>query len=367
VAVLPAVRGGADAGPGTRVPALRAGASPICNLSLPDRDSQIVRHPTRHRIIGARGPTGTAWCELRSADAAPSFDAGVCGWRPCRYEVIDRRLAEQQGDGGGAFIAGSAYTIADIALYPWCAYHQWAGVSLEGLPHLSRWIEALGQREGVRRGLGHNPKPIAQLLADADAIRATVGATTLDKVGVSRPFPSWNRSILTEIYLCHACSCHEILRTATAGQDAAERRIREQLSSKGWASAYEHSYDPHWAAKNHSVDQIVFRGAPPEISLRFHAVCPRSWTSHRPRSVPTEVYLRFQAATSRRAPAASTTSAARLRRRTLCVVLSGSVLFCSSQRARAVLLAPLAQRRVLTARWSTHRGVSIVCSVVASD
>jgi hypothetical protein len=27
----------------------------------------------------------------------------------------------------------------------------------------------------------------------------------------SAPFPSWNRSILTEIYLCHACSYHEIL------------------------------------------------------------------------------------------------------------------------------------------------------------
>ena len=35
---------------------------------------------------------------------------------------------------------------------------------------------------------------------------------------VSRPFPSWNRSILTEIYLCHACSGQEILRTETAGQ-----------------------------------------------------------------------------------------------------------------------------------------------------
>jgi hypothetical protein len=35
---------------------------------------------------------------------------------------------------------------------------------------------------------------------------------------VSRPFPSWNRSMLTEIYLCHACSCQEILRTETAGQ-----------------------------------------------------------------------------------------------------------------------------------------------------
>jgi hypothetical protein len=36
---------------------------------------------------------------------------------------------------------------------------------------------------------------------------------------VSRPFPSWNRSISTEIYLCHACSYHDILRTDTAGQD----------------------------------------------------------------------------------------------------------------------------------------------------
>jgi hypothetical protein len=35
---------------------------------------------------------------------------------------------------------------------------------------------------------------------------------------VSRLFPSWHRSMLTEIYLCHACSCHEILRRDTAGQ-----------------------------------------------------------------------------------------------------------------------------------------------------
>jgi hypothetical protein len=35
---------------------------------------------------------------------------------------------------------------------------------------------------------------------------------------VSRAFPSWKRSILAEIYLWHACSCHEILRAETAGQ-----------------------------------------------------------------------------------------------------------------------------------------------------
>eukprot|EP01047_Picozoa_sp_COSAG01_P035872 COSAG01_NODE_2774_length_7098_cov_13.905571_8_plen_271_part_00 len=39
---------------------------------------------------------------------------------------------------------------------------------------------------------------------------------------VSRPFPSWDRSTLTEIYLCHACSCQEILRTETAGQVGAK-------------------------------------------------------------------------------------------------------------------------------------------------
>jgi hypothetical protein len=31
-----------------------------------------------------------------------------------------------------------------------------------------------------------------------------------DWVNVSRAFPSWKRSILTEIYLCHACSYQEI-------------------------------------------------------------------------------------------------------------------------------------------------------------
>eukprot|EP01047_Picozoa_sp_COSAG01_P076813 COSAG01_NODE_13619_length_1557_cov_17.990398_3_plen_112_part_00 len=36
---------------------------------------------------------------------------------------------------------------------------------------------------------------------------------------VSRAFPSWNRSILTEIYLCHACASQEIEDgNARAGQ-----------------------------------------------------------------------------------------------------------------------------------------------------
>jgi hypothetical protein len=38
---------------------------------------------------------------------------------------------------------------------------------------------------------------------------------------VSRAFPSWNRSILTEIYLCHVCSYHEVEdRNGRAGTTA---------------------------------------------------------------------------------------------------------------------------------------------------
>jgi hypothetical protein len=48
------------------------------------------------------------------------------------------------------------------------------------------------------------------------------GAIGCLRATVSRPFPSWNRFILTEIYLCHACYCQEIFRTDTAGQ------VREQ-------------------------------------------------------------------------------------------------------------------------------------------
>jgi hypothetical protein len=40
-----------------------------------------------------------------------------------------------------------------------------------------------------------------------DELEAERGLTGVE--AVSRPFPSWNRSISTEIYLCHACSDHE--------------------------------------------------------------------------------------------------------------------------------------------------------------
>jgi hypothetical protein len=50
---------------------------------------------------------------------------------------------------------------------------------------------------------------------------------------VSRPSPSWHRSISTEIYLCHACSCQELLRTETAGQEFAGSQDDEEDAEYG--------------------------------------------------------------------------------------------------------------------------------------
>ncbi|MFG0382417.1 glutathione S-transferase family protein [Pseudomonas sp. zbq_18] len=62
------------------------------------------------------------------------------------YEVLDRRLGEAE------YLAGD-YSIADIATFPWVRVHDWAGVSVEGLEHLQRWLSAIGERPAVQRGL----------------------------------------------------------------------------------------------------------------------------------------------------------------------------------------------------------------------
>lgn len=93
------------------------------------------------------------------------------------YEVLDGRLA------GSEFVAGGEYSIADMALYPWVAYHPWAGQDIRDLTSLQRWCNAVGSRPAVQKGLAYNPKDLQELLANADAVRRTVGATTLDRAG----------------------------------------------------------------------------------------------------------------------------------------------------------------------------------------
>lgn len=63
------------------------------------------------------------------------------------YGVIDRRLANSE------YVAGSEYTIADIAIYPWLVSHEAQGQDMSDFPNLSRWFEDIGSRPAVQRAL----------------------------------------------------------------------------------------------------------------------------------------------------------------------------------------------------------------------
>lgn len=62
------------------------------------------------------------------------------------YEVLETQLQKTP------FLAGD-YSIADIAAFPWVRLHDWAGVTVDGLPAVQRWLAAIAARPAVQRGL----------------------------------------------------------------------------------------------------------------------------------------------------------------------------------------------------------------------
>jgi len=61
------------------------------------------------------------------------------------YGVLDRRLA------GREFIAADAYTIADIAAYPWIVPWKRQQQDLDSFPNLRRWFNAVRSRPATQR------------------------------------------------------------------------------------------------------------------------------------------------------------------------------------------------------------------------
>ncbi len=70
------------------------------------------------------------------------------------FSVMDARLATEP------FLAGD-YSIADMACWPWVMQHDWAGVPIDDLPHLQRWLATVGARPAVQRG-ADVPAPLVQ-------------------------------------------------------------------------------------------------------------------------------------------------------------------------------------------------------------
>ena len=70
-----------------------------------------------------------------------------------QLDVLDRRLADHE------FLAGSEYTIADMAVWPWYGglvkgwlYEAAEFLSVQDYTNVLRWADAIGDRPAVRRG-----------------------------------------------------------------------------------------------------------------------------------------------------------------------------------------------------------------------
>jgi len=61
------------------------------------------------------------------------------------YGVLNKRLADRD------FIAG-AFSIADMACWPWVVPWRNQGVQIEAFPHLKAWFDRVGERAGVQAG-----------------------------------------------------------------------------------------------------------------------------------------------------------------------------------------------------------------------
>ena len=62
------------------------------------------------------------------------------------YKVLDGHLAKHQ------YLA-AAYSVADMATYPWIARHEWHKVDLGDFPAVKRWYDEVGARPAVQAGM----------------------------------------------------------------------------------------------------------------------------------------------------------------------------------------------------------------------
>jgi GST-like protein len=87
------------------------------------------------------------------------------------YGVLDTQLART-----GAYVAGGAYTIADMAIFPWIRTHKAQQIALAEFPQVERWYKELIERPAVQRGLDLG-KALRLPKIDEEARQALFGQT----------------------------------------------------------------------------------------------------------------------------------------------------------------------------------------------
>jgi GST-like protein len=63
------------------------------------------------------------------------------------YGVMNKRLARSK------YLGGPAYSIADIAVFPWLRSWKNQGIDWDDYPHLKGWFDEIAGRPAVQRGV----------------------------------------------------------------------------------------------------------------------------------------------------------------------------------------------------------------------
>lgn len=95
-------------------------------------------------------------------------------------QVLDRQLAKAE------YLAGD-YSIADIANWCWVRLHHWAGVEIADLQHLRRWLEVIGERPAVKRGVVVPQDILAKLANEDEAEAIRTSARTMVVTNTAPP------------------------------------------------------------------------------------------------------------------------------------------------------------------------------------
>ncbi|MGQ0547789.1 MAG: glutathione S-transferase family protein [Betaproteobacteria bacterium] len=126
-------------------------------IYLADKTGKFFPGKAKYQVLqwlmfqmGGVGPTfGQAHHFMRAKKDEVPYGSERYGNEAKRlYGVMDRQLEKND------YISGSEYSIADIAIYPWVARHEWHRVELGAFPAVKRWYDALGARPAVARGMG---------------------------------------------------------------------------------------------------------------------------------------------------------------------------------------------------------------------
>jgi GST-like protein len=134
-------------------------------LYLADKTGQL-------RGTGKHGWQAVEWLMMQMGSVGPmlgqahhflQFNRGKSEYAEKRYGdeakrlygVLNKRLGDAE------YLAG-AYSIADIATWPWIARYEWQGIDFAQYPNLKRWYREIAGRPAVQRGY-HVPKQVSPI------------------------------------------------------------------------------------------------------------------------------------------------------------------------------------------------------------